>query len=258
MKTIILSGGFGTRILELTASIPKPMIEIGGKPMLWHIMSHYSVFGFSEFVIALGYKAEVVKKYFLDFYDTSSDMTLKISAGKKEILRAMHPEWTVHLVDTGSSTQTGGRLKRLKNWIGNETFMMTYGDGLSNVNINELIAFHRKHGRLATVTAVKPFARFGNLSVNGNEVVAFSEKNQPQEGWINGGFFVLEPEVFDLIDSDETVWEKDPLERLSSSGELMAFFHEGFWHPMDTLKEQRYLDSLWANGSAPWKFQETQ
>ena len=239
--------------MELTASIPKPMVEIGGKPILWHIMNHYSGFGHSEFIIALGYKAEVIKRYFLEFCDISSDMTLDIASGKKAVRRSQQSAWTVHLVDTGAATQTGGRLKRLKDWIGNESFMMTYGDGLSDVDIDALISFHKSHKRLATVTAVYPSARFGTLALDGNRVTSFSEKKQPKEGRINGGFFILEPEVIDLIEDDRTCWEKGPLETLTQQGELMAFLHDGFWHPMDTLKEQRNLESLWASGDAPWR-----
>lgn len=253
MKTVILAGGFGTRLSELTANIPKPMVEIGGKPMLWHIMNIYASYGLSEFILALGYRAEVVKEYFVNFYTLNNDLTIDLSKGTKEIYAGKQPNWKIHLVDTGLSSQTGGRLKRLKEWIGNETFMMTYGDGLSNVDIQNLIDFHKKHKKLATVTAVHPPARFGGLVLDENRVIEFSEKNQSKEGWINGGFFVLEPEVLDLIDSDSTSWEKEPLEQLASMGQLMAYFHEGFWQPMDTLREYRLLESLWESGQAPWK-----
>ncbi len=253
MKTIVLAGGFGTRLSELTANIPKPMVEIGGKPMLWHIMNIYSAYMFNEFILALGYKAEVVKEYFLNFFAINNDLSIDLSNGKTDVHKRNSSDWLIHLVDTGLQTQTGGRLKRLKDWIGNETFMMTYGDGLSNVNVTELVSFHKKHKKLATVTAVRPPARFGGLVINGNSVVEFTEKNQSKEGWINGGFFVLEPEVLDYIDGDRTLWEKEPLERLSSDGQLMAYFHEGFWQPMDTLREFRLLESLWQTGEAPWK-----
>lgn len=253
MKTVILAGGFGTRLSELTAAIPKPMVEIGGKPMLWHIMNIYAAHGFEEFVLALGYKAESVKEYFLNFFAINHDLTVDLETGKTVIHEGGLPSWKIHLINTGLETQTGGRIKRLKEWVGNETFMMTYGDGLSNVNIEELVAFHKSHKKLATVTAVHPPARFGGLVLQGNRVEEFSEKNQSKEGWINGGFFVLEPEIFDYIENDKTIWEKDPLEKLAAQGQLMAYFHEGFWQPMDTLRECRILESLWQSGEAPWK-----
>ncbi len=253
MKTIILAGGLGTRLSELTGNLPKPMIEIGGKPILWHIMNLYAAFDYKEFVLALGYKAEMVKEYFLNFYAINNDLSLDLRSGKTSVRSEKQPDWLVHLVDTGMLTQTGGRIKRLKEWIGHETFMLTYGDGLSNVDINELVTFHKRHGKLATVTAVRPPARFGGLVLNGNCVAEFTEKNQSREGWINGGFFVLEPKVFDYIEDDQTFWEKEPLENLAAEAQLMAFFHEGFWQPMDTLREQRLLESLWNSGEAPWK-----
>jgi len=253
MKTIILAGGFGTRLAELTANLPKPMVEIGGKPVLWHILNCYSAHGYNEFIIALGYKSEVIKKYFLDFYAINNDLSLDLASGNTKICAGKQPPWMVHLVDTGLTTQTGGRIKRLASRVGGETFMLSYGDGLSNVDISALVSFHKKHGKLATVTAVRPTARFGGLVIKDQQVVEFSEKNQAHEGWVSGGFFVLEPEVFDFIGTDQTVWEKEPLENLAKSGQLMAFFHDGFWQPMDTLREQRMLDSLWASGAAPWK-----
>lgn len=253
MKTVILAGGFGTRLAELTANVPKPMVEIGGKPMLWHIMNLYASYGFSEFILALGYRAEIVKQYFLDFYAINNDLTIDLATGATEIHRGTLPDWKVHLANTGLSTQTGGRIKRLKEWIGRGTFLMTYGDGLSDVDIQKLVAFHKRHGKLATVTAVRPSARFGGLVLEETRVAEFSEKNQMKEGWINGGFFVLEPEVLDFIEGDETSWEKEPLEDLAKEGELMAYFHKGFWQPMDTLREQRLLESLWAQNAAPWK-----
>jgi glucose-1-phosphate cytidylyltransferase len=252
-KTVILAGGFGTRLAEMTAAIPKPMVEIGGKPILWHIMNIYASHGFTEFVLALGYKAEVVKEYFLNFYAINNDLTLDLDQGRTIIHEGKQPAWKIHLVDTGVGTQTGGRIKRLKEWIGNETFFLTYGDGVSDIDIEALLAFHRSHGKLATVTAVHPPARFGGLVLDENRVVAFSEKNQANEGWINGGFFVLEPEVLNYIAGDETLWEREPLEELARQGELMAFYHDKFWQPMDTLREQRLLESLWQSGEAPWK-----
>lgn len=253
MKTVILAGGLGSRLSELTESIPKPMVEIGGRPILWHIMNIYAAFGFSEFIFALGYKADVIKSYFSHFYVLNHDFSLDLSSGRLETHKRGMPNWKVHLVDTGIHSQTGGRIRRLKNWIGRETFMLTYGDGVSNVNIEKLVAFHKSHQKLATVTAVRPPARFGGLMLAGNRVVNFAEKNQTQEGWVNGGFFVLEPEVLDYIEDDLTCWEKGPLEKLSAEGELMAYFHDDFWQPMDTLRDQRFLESLWQADKAPWK-----
>ncbi|HUD02178.1 MAG TPA: glucose-1-phosphate cytidylyltransferase [Rhabdochlamydiaceae bacterium] len=253
MKTVILAGGFGTRLAEKTGDVPKPMIEIGGKPMLWHIMNIYASYGHDEFILALGYKAEVVKEYFLNFYAINNDITLDLEEGHTVVHEGNQPHWKIHLIDTGIATQTGGRIKRLKEWIGNETFLLTYGDGVSNIDIEKLIAFHKSHGKLATVTAVHPPARFGGLVLNGNQVTSFSEKNQSTEGWINGGFFVLEPEVLNYIAGDETLWEREPLEQLALQGELMAHYHEGFWQPMDTLREHRLLESMWESGQAPWK-----
>lgn len=256
MKAVILAGGFGTRLSELTGSIPKPMVEIGGKPMLWHIMNVYAHYGITEFVIALGYKAEIIKEYFINFYAFNNDITLDLEKGQTTIHDGKQPKWRIHLVDTGLQTQTGGRVKRLKEWIGNETFMLTYGDGVANVNIQELLKFHQTGKRLATVTAVHPPARFGGLIIENDCVAEFTEKNQTKEGWINGGFFVLEPEVFDLIDDDQTIWERKPLENLAMTKQLGAYYHHGFWQPMDTLREYQLLESLWQSGKAPWKVWE--
>jgi glucose-1-phosphate cytidylyltransferase len=254
MKTILLAGGLGTRLAEETAQIPKPMVEIGGRPMLWHIMSIYAAHGLNEFIVALGYKGEVVKDYFLNFHARNADLTVRLGHGEQTVHTAVQPDWTIHLVDTGTGTQTGGRLRRLRPWLGDDrTFLMTYGDGVADIDIRALIGFHRSHGRLATVAAVRPPARFGGLRIDGDHVTAFSEKAQSTEGWINGGFFVLERPVLDLIAGDETLWELEPLETLAAQGELMAFRHQGFWQPMDTLRDKRHLEELWASGRAPWK-----
>jgi len=253
VKTIILAGGLGTRLAEETSIRPKPMVEIGGKPILWHIMKIYAAFGFKEFVVALGYKGEEIKKYFLNFYMLNNDLSIDLSNGHTEPHSGQQPHWKVHLVDTGGATQTGGRIKRLQSLIGNERFMLTYGDGVANVDIKRLVSFHEGHGKLATVTAVRPPARFGKIVFDGDRVVEFTEKPQTSEGWINGGFFVLEPKVFDYIEGDETAWEREPLARLAADGQLMAYRHEGFWQPMDTLREKRLLNELWNKGEAPWK-----
>ena len=253
MKAIILAGGFGTRLTEETEQKPKPMVEIGGRPILWHIMKHYSHYGFGDFVIALGYKGEVVKRYFLDYARLMSSLTVRLGSGEVTARNSCHEDWTVHLIDTGLHTMTGGRLKRLAPLIGRETFLMTYGDGVSNVNLADLLEFHRRHGKLATVTAVRPPARFGALVIDGEHVARFSEKPQASEGWINGGYFVLEPVVLDYIADNEMALEAEPVERLAAEGQLMAYCHEGFWQCMDTLRDLRMLESLWDSGRAPWK-----
>lgn len=253
MKVVILAGGLGTRFSELTQVIPKPMVEIGGRPVLWHLMNLYSFYGFNEFVLALGYKSEVIKEYFLNFFALNTDFSIDLSSGSKKIHNGKGPNWKIDLIDTGIHSQTGGRLKQLKPWIGNETFMMTYGDGLIDMDIRKLLQFHNQHKRLATVTGVSPPARFGGLLLNGNQVIKFTEKNEAKESWINGGFFVLEPSSLDYIEGNETVWEKEPLELLSAKNQLMAFLHDGFWQPMDTLREYRALQALWESGKAPWK-----
>ncbi len=256
MKAVILAGGLGTRLAEKTESCPKPMIKIGGMPILWHIMSLYSFYGINEFIIALGYKGEMVKEFFLNYYPLNCDVTIDLSTGKERLYEKEPPPWIVHLVDTGLQTQTGGRLKRLKKWIGNETFLFTYGDGLTDLNIANELLFHKSHGALATVAAVRPPARFGGLSFEGDRVVEFLEKPQTGEGWINGGFFVLEPEVIDYIKDDSTAWEREPLENLAKDQKLMAYKHEGFWQAMDTLREHKLLEDLWEKGNAPWKIWE--
>ena len=253
MKTVILSGGLGTRLSEETQVRPKPMVEIGGLPILWHIMKIYSAYGHNEFVVALGYKAEMIKSYFLNFYHIRRDLSVNLASGGLDIHDGDHEDWVVHLIDTGIPTQTGGRLQRLRHLLNGETFMMTYGDGVADVDIAKVLDFHRRHGKLATMTAVRPPARFGVLEFDGDLVTRFEEKPQIGEGWINGGFFVLEPAVLDYIDGPETKFEYEPLERLARDGQLAAYRHDGFWQCMDTLRDVRLLESLWASGQVPWK-----
>jgi len=253
MKVAILAGGVGSRLAEETEVKPKPMVEIGGKPILWHIMMHYSCYDYRNFVIALGYKGEVIKRYMADYCSLNSNLTIETRNGTIKVHDGAAQDWTVDLIDTGTQTMTGGRIKRLAPYIGNETFMLTWGDGVSTVDLHNLLAFHRSHGKLATLTAVRPPARYGHLIFNGNQISEFNEKPQIGEGWINGAFFVLEPEVFDYIDGDDTQWEKEPLERLAAEGQLMAYRHEGFWQCMDTLREKHLLNTLWESGRAPWK-----
>ncbi|MCX9088463.1 MAG: glucose-1-phosphate cytidylyltransferase [Candidatus Methanoperedens sp.] len=256
MKVAILAGGYGTRLAEETEIRPKPLVEIGGKPILWHIMMHYAHYGFKDFVIALGYKGEAIKKYMVDYCSLNSDLTIDLKSGKIEMDGGYKPDWKVKLVDTGTNTQTGGRIKRLAQHLGNETFMLTWGDGVSDVNLKDLLAFHRSHGKLATLTAVRPPARYGHLKFDNNRITEFTEKPQTGEGWINGAFFVLEPGVFDYITGDEIVWEKEPLEGLARDGQLMAYQHTSFWQCMDTLREKYILEKLWQSGKAPWKIWE--
>lgn len=255
MKVVILAGGFGTRLSEETVLKPKPMVEIGGRPIIWHIMKIYASHGFNHFVAACGYKGEVIKEYFLNYFFHESDIVISLKDGSCNAVSSDTPDMRIELVDTGLNAMTGGRLLNLKQKkvIGEETFMVTYGDGVADVDIKSLAAFHRKHGRMATVTAVRPPARFGGLVLEGNEVVEFTEKPQTGEGWINGGFFVFEPGVLEYITDDQTSLERDPLERLAHDKQLIAFRHTGFWQPMDTLREKHLLESLWAGGKAPWK-----
>jgi glucose-1-phosphate cytidylyltransferase len=257
MKAIILAGGFGSRLSEETVLKPKPMVEIGGKPMLWHIMNTYAVHGVTEFIIALGYKAEVIKAYFLNFYALNNDISVDLATGETLIHDGKQPFWRIHLVDTGLHTQTGGRLKRLEPWLGDdETFFFTYGDCVADLDITALLAFHQAHRKLATVTAVVPPARFGRLAFHGDQVMDFNEKPHGGDGAINGGYFVLNRDVLAYVDDDDTVWERASLERLVRDGELMAYRHFGFWSCMDTLKEKNMLEDLWATGRAPWKVWE--
>jgi glucose-1-phosphate cytidylyltransferase len=255
MKVAILAGGLGTRLSEETVNKPKPMVEIGGRPILWHIMMHYSHFGFNEFVIALGYKGEYVKRWMHEYYSLNKNVTVKTDTNKVIFHDDKQSEasWTVHLVDTGQETLTGGRIKRLAPLIGNQTFMLTWCDAVANIDLQALLKFHRSHGRLATVTAVHPPPRFGHLVLEGERVTQFKEKPRDGEGWINGAFFVLEPGIFDYIEGDHTQWEKEPLERLATEGQLMAYRHKGFWQCMDTIHEKQLLEKLWQSGQAPWK-----
>lgn len=254
MKVAILAGGAGTRLAEETEVKPKPMVEIGGRPILWHIMRHYAHYGHNEFSIALGYKGEFIKRYMTDYCSLQGNLTVHLKSGQVDQHQAgSELDWTVDLVDTGTNTNTGGRIKRLAPYMGNQTFMLTWGDGVSNVDLDKLLAFHKSHGKLATVTAVRPTARFGHLEFDGDHIKEFSEKPQTSEGWINGAFFVLEPKIFDYIDNDSTQWEKEPMEQLAKDGQLMAYRHEGYWQCMDTLREKHILQTLWESGNAPWK-----
>lgn len=254
MKVGILAGGLGSRLSEETTLKPKPMVEIGGMPILCHIMSIYAHYGFNEFVIALGYKGELIKKYFTEFCHTAGSLTVDLQHGTvSPLIDDQRPDWHVTLVDTGVHTQTGGRIKRLAPHLGGETFLLTWGDGVSDIDIHDLIAFHRSHGKLATLTAVHPVARFGHLELAGDQVVEFSEKPQTKEGWINGAFFVLEPGVFDYIEGDQTQFDYEPMRRLAEDGQLMAYRHTSFWQCMDTLREKRILEELWAREHPPWK-----
>ena len=253
MKAVILAGGMGTRISEETALRPKPMVEIGGKPILWHILKIYSAHGINDFVICLGYKGYMVKEYFANYFLHMSDVTFDMANNKMEVHSAHSEPWKVTLVDTGDETMTGGRLKRIKPYLGDEDFCFTYGDGVGDINIRKLIAFHQSHGKLATLTATQPPGRFGSLRLNNSLVEGFQEKPQGDGGWINGGFFVLSPKVIDFVDDDTTVWEREPMERLARDGQLAAYQHDGFWQPMDTLRDKTLLQQLWESGSAPWK-----
>lgn len=253
MKTIILAGGFGTRLSEETESRPKPMVEVGGRPILWHIMKTYSYYGFDEFVLALGYKADYIKKYFLEYVRHSGNITVSIKNGDSQIIQREQDEWTIHLEETGLDTMTGGRIKSLSHWVKDEPFMVTYGDGVSDINIKELIKFHKKMGKLATITAVRPPARYGGLFMKNGIVKNFTEKPQTGEGWINGGFMVFEPQVLDMIQGPKSSLEAELLEELSAIGQLAAYSHDEFWQCMDTLRDLKYLESLWSAGNAPWK-----
>ena len=253
MKAVILAGGLGTRISEETALKPKPMIEIGGKPILWHIMKIYSHYGVNEFIICCGYKGYMIKEYFANYFLHQSDVTIDLISNKMEIHKKRAEPWKITLIDTGEHTMTGGRIKKLKNYFNDEDFCLTYGDGLANINIKQLINFHKKHGKLATITSVHPPGRFGAVEIKNSQVTSFIEKPIGESGYINGGFFVLNSKVIDYIKGYDTIWEKEPLSNLSRDGELMAFEHKNFWQPMDTLREKNYLENLWNSNKAPWK-----
>ena len=254
MKVVILAGGLGTRISEETSTKPKPMIEIGGRPILWHIMKIYSQYGLTDFIVCLGYRGYVIKEYFANYFLHMSDVTFDMEHNCMEVHQRFAENWRVTLVDTGDTTQTGGRLKRVLPYLdGDDVFAMTYGDGVADINIHALLEFHRKHDRLATVTAVRPAKRFGALGIEGDRVINFAEKPEDDGGWINGGFFLLSPKVGELVEGDETVWEHEPLEKLAATGELGSFIHRGFWHPMDTLRDKNFLEEEWQNGRAAWK-----
>ena len=253
MQAVILAGGLGTRISEETSLRPKPMIEIGGKPILWHVMKIYSHYGIHDFIICLGYKGYMIKEYFANYFLHMSDVTFDMANNSMKIHQNSAEPWKVTLVDTGEATMTGGRIKRVKDYVGDKTFCLTYGDGVGNVDIQKLVDFHRSHKNLATLTAVQPPGRFGALELKGSSVLRFLEKPHGDGAWINGGFFVLEPQVLDLIPGDETIWEGEPLAQLSQQGSLRAYFHEGFWQPMDTLRDKNHLEELWSSGKAPWK-----
>lgn len=253
MKVVILAGGMGTRLSEETTARPKPMVEIGGHPIIWHIMQIYSAHQYTDFIVACGYKSQQIKEYFRNFFAFQNDLVIDLRSGGYEAINPSTSPWKVAIVDTGLHTMTGGRLLRLRSWLQGEAFMVTYGDGVGDIDIAALVKFHRSHGRLATVTGVRPPARFGGLVLQGAQVCQFTEKNQAAEGWISGGFFVFEPAVLDLIAGDDIMLEKEPLEQLANAGQLMAFRHEGFWQPMDTIREKQLLESLWSGGKAAWK-----
>jgi glucose-1-phosphate cytidylyltransferase len=251
MKVILLAGGLGTRLVEYTDVIPKPMVPVGGKPILWHIMQTYAHFGHKEFYVALGYKAEVIKEYFLNYRSLNADFTVDLASGEVTAHKLTPVDWRVTLVNTGNDSMTGGRVKRMQSFIGNETCMLTYGDGVANIDLDALLNFHRSHGKMVTMSAVRPAARFGELEMDGARVYSFQEKPQMHDGWINGGYFVIEPAFFDLIAGDNTMLEREPMEQVTQAGELMAFRHDGFWQCMDTKRDHELLESLWVNG-APW------
>ncbi len=252
MKVIILAGGYGTRLSEYTESIPKPMVNIGGKPIIWHIMKTYAHFGHKDFYLALGYKAEIIKEFFLNYRSLNADFTVDLSNDNVDFHQIDEVNWRVTLVQTGLKSMTGGRIKRMKSFVGKEPFMLTYGDSVADIDIDALLNYHNSHGKMVTVSGVRPSARFGELEMQDQKVISFREKPQTKEGWVNGGFFVCEPEVIDFIEDDLTVFEKEPLEKISEMGELMSYRHEGYWQCMDTKRDRDHLEELWNSGSAPW------
>jgi len=253
MKTVILAGGLGTRLSEETVLKPKPMVEIGNKPMVVHIMNIYAHYGYKEFMLALGYLGEVIKEYFLNYYYHQNNLSIDLKTGKTEVLTEACSDWKVNLIDTGLDSMTGGRLFRLRDFLKDGTFMLTYGDGVANIDIKKLLEFHKAHGKIATVTAVRPVARFGGITINNDKVLEFKEKPQTGEGWINGGFFVFEPKIFNYLHSNANVLEGEPMEKLCKDGQLMAYKHEGFWACMDTVRDRLNLEKMWQSGNAPWK-----
>jgi len=253
MKVVILAGGFGTRLSEYTEDVPKPMVTVGGKPILLHIMNIYASHGHKEFYLAAGYKAEVIKDYFLNFKNLNSDFTIDLKTGKIKTFEEENLDWKITIIDTGLNSMTGGRVKRLKKFIGDDPFLLTYGDGLVDIDVNKVIEFHKDHGKMVTVTAVHPTARFGELDIEKDQVVTFKEKPQTTHGWVNGGYFVIEPQFLDLIDGDDTILEATPLERAAEMGELKAFFHKGYWKCMDTKRDRDDLEEVWKTGKAPWR-----
>lgn len=258
MKAVILAGGLGTRIAEESDTKPKPMVEVGGRPLLWHVMQSYAAHGVNEFVVCLGYRGYVIKEFFSNYHRHMADFQVDLKTGAHDIFKSQSEDWKVTLIDTGLNTMTGGRLRRVAEFLGNETFCLTYGDGLSDIDISAEIAFHRKHGKAATVAAVQPPGRFGVLNIDhAGAVASFTEKPRDEIGWINGGFFILEPSVIDYIDGDQTSWEREPLANLARDGQLMAFHHRGFWQPCDTLRDKRELEDIWQTGKAPWKAKST-
>ena len=256
MKVILLAGGFGSRLSEYTEAIPKPMVAVGGRPIVWHIMRTYAHFGHKDFYLALGYRADIIKEYFLHYRSMNADFSVDLATGRMTPHQTDAADWRVTLVNTGLESMTGGRVKRMQRFIGNETSMLTYGDGVADIDLERLLAFHRSHGKMVTVTAVHPGARFGELEITGDRVDSFQEKPQTKQGWINGGYFVIEPGFFDLIAGDATILEREPLEQAAKMGELMAFRHEGFWQCMDTYRDYQYLNELWEQGRAEWKVWE--
>ncbi len=254
VKVVILAGGLGSRLSEETVVKPKPMVEIGGRPILWHIMKIYSHYGFNDFIICLGYKGYLIKEYFSNYFLHTSDVTLHLAEGRMDVHRVNAEPWRVTLVDTGAATQTGGRIKRILPYVADDdTFALTYGDGLADIDLNAQLAFHRSHGRAATITAVRPAARFGTMQIADDRVTSFAEKPAVDDGWINGGFFLLSPRVGDLIADDSTIWEHEPIKTLVEQDQLRAFYHKRFWHPMDTIRERNYLEEEWVRGTAPWR-----